>query len=209
MTAFFIIISIMLNIIALMAIVILFLRQNKLLKVEVDQKKSLVEIEELMSSYLLEMKDENERFIEQINEINEGERKLKQASLNHVVENQLEQELSIEKENSQGGFSSLLGKTVNFQAVKAYQKQKKEPIESKELGLSSNEVRIKENEKVEEDSLKSEQKDAYDPNRMLGESLFEQIINMKQQGFSEEEMAKKLNKGKTEIALLLKFRENQ
>src|SRR4051794_12621166 len=209
MTAFFIIISIMLNIIALMAIVILFLRQNKLLKVEVDQKKSLVEIEELMSSYLLEMKDENEHFIERINEINEEKRKLKQTSLNHVVENQLKQELSIEKENSQGGFSSLLGKTVNFQAVKAYQKQKKEPIESKELGLSSNEARIKENEKAEEDSLKSEPKDAYDPNRMLRESLFEQIINMKQQGFSEEEMAKKLNKGKTEIALLLKFRENQ
>ena len=38
MTAFFIIISLMLNIIALLAIVILFLRQNKLLKVEETRK---------------------------------------------------------------------------------------------------------------------------------------------------------------------------
>jgi hypothetical protein len=41
------------------------------------------------------------------------------------------------------------------------------------------------------------------------ESLFDQIKSMKQQGLSEEEVAKKLNKGKTEIALLLKFRGNQ
>lgn len=209
MTAFFIIISIMLNIIALMAIVILYLRQNKLLKVEVDQKKSLAEIEELMSSYLLEIKDENEQFIERVKGVNKEKRKLEQSSPLHVAENQLEQESSIEKEDSQRELSSLLGKTVSFQAVKAYQKQKKEQMESNELLLSSNEATIKASEKVEEDSPKSEQKDIHDPNGALGESLFEQIMNMKKQGFSEEEMAKKLNKGKTEIALLLKFRENQ
>lgn len=209
MTAFFIIISIMLNIIALMAIVILYLRQNKLLKVEVDQKKSLAEIEELMSSYLLEIKDENEQFIERVKGVNKEKRKLEQSSPIHVTENQLEQESSIEKEDSQRELSSLLGKTVSFQAVKAYQKQKKEQMESNELLLSSNEATIKASEKVEEDSPKSEQKDIHDPNGALGESLFEQIMNMKKQGFSEEEMAKKLNKGKTEIALLLKFRENQ
>lgn len=192
-----------------MAIVILYLRQNKLLKVEVDQKKSLAEIEELMSSYLLEIKDENEQFIERVKGVNKEKRKLEQSSPIHVTENQLEQESSIEKEDSQRELSSLLGKTVSFQAVKAYQKQKKEQMESNELLLSSNEATIKASEKVEEDSPKSEQKDIHDPNGALGESLFEQIMNMKKQGFSEEEMAKKLNKGKTEIALLLKFRENQ
>ena len=70
MTAFFIIVSLILNIVALMAIIILFLRQNKLLQVEENQKKTMNEMEELITTYLLEMKDENEHFIQRISGIN-------------------------------------------------------------------------------------------------------------------------------------------
>ncbi|MCQ6274121.1 hypothetical protein JMM81_03880 [Bacillus sp. V3B] len=204
MTTIIIIISIMLNIIALMAIVILFLRQNKLLKFEVDQRKSMTETEGLMSSYLLEMKDENERFIERVKRINEEKSELEDSSV-QVVQNQKEQELLVEKKDNQGDFSSHLGKAVSFQAVKAYQKHKKEQVERN----ISNETKVKATEKVEEPPPKSEQKDVHNTNGVIQESLSDQIMNMKQQGLSEEEIAKKLNKGKTEIALLLKFRENQ
>jgi hypothetical protein len=115
----------MLNIIALMASVILFLRKNKLLKVESDQKKTMVEIEELMSSYLLEMQDENERFIRRAKEINKEKSKEEHSSVAPEAHQQQVRDSLVKKKENQGGMTSHLGKTISFQAVKAYQKQKK------------------------------------------------------------------------------------
>ena len=69
MTIFFIIINLILNIIALLSIIILFLRQGKLFKLEDNQKKTIQEMEELLSSFVLEMKEDNEQLIKRIEEI--------------------------------------------------------------------------------------------------------------------------------------------
>ena len=69
MTIFFIIINLILNIIALLAIIILFLRQRKLFKLEDNQKKTIQEMEELLTSFVLEMKEDNEHLIKRMEEI--------------------------------------------------------------------------------------------------------------------------------------------
>ena len=69
MVGFLIIISLIFNVIAILAIIILYLRQNKLLQVEEQQKKAMAEMESLINSYLLEMKDENKRFIQRVKEM--------------------------------------------------------------------------------------------------------------------------------------------
>ena len=60
---FFIIINLILNMIALLSIIILFLRQGKLFKIEDNQKKTIKEMEDLLSSFVLEMKEDNEQLI--------------------------------------------------------------------------------------------------------------------------------------------------
>ena len=69
MTIFFIIINLILNMIALLSIIILFLRQGKLLKIEDNQKKTIKEMEELLSSFVLEMKEDNEQLIKRIEDL--------------------------------------------------------------------------------------------------------------------------------------------
>ena len=69
MTIFFIIINLILNMIALLSIIILFLRQGKLFKIEDNQKKTIKEMEDLLSSFVLEMKEDNEQLIKRIKDI--------------------------------------------------------------------------------------------------------------------------------------------
>ena len=63
MMIFLVIISIAFNMIAFLLIAILFLRQNKLIKMEESLKQPVKEMEDLMTTYLLQMKEENEQFI--------------------------------------------------------------------------------------------------------------------------------------------------
>jgi len=211
MAVFLIIISFIMNIIAIMGIVILFLRQNKLVKVDENQKKALKEMEELMSSYILEMKDENERFIKRFKTINEVQLLSNQlpekASIPHKeVEKKPD---SVLPKTEKQELSSRLESTVNFQAVRAYQKQTKnqpgkedvsEPDKSKTRALRDDEIKYI--------PVKDENREDPANNKLSKESLLFQILNMKQEGFSVEEIAKRLNKGQSEIALLLKINEN-
>lgn len=184
-----------------MGIVILFLRQNKLVKIEEHQKKATKEMEELMSSYLFEMKDENERFIKRVKEMNEEQL----ASFKQKEKESLPQKKSahlVLKNDDQPDLSSRLENTVSLQAARAYQNQK--------LNQSEKEVVLDEVVKLDDRKFLHTKGNTREltHNELLKESLLFQILIMKQQGFSVEEMAKRLNKGKAEIALLLKFHEN-
>ncbi|KAA9025851.1 DUF6115 domain-containing protein [Niallia endozanthoxylica] len=211
MTVFFIIISFIINIIAIMGIVILFLRQNKLVKVDENQKKTMKEMEELMSSYILEMKDENERFIKRFETMNKVQFSSNQlpekASIPHKeFEKKPDSVLpKVEKQE----LSSRLESTVNFQAVRAYQKQtQNQPGKEDVLEPDTSQAQEIRHDEVVHNSTKDEKRKKPASNERLQESLLFQILNMKQEGFSIEEIAKRLNKGQSEIALLLKINEN-
>lgn len=66
MTIFILFISIIINIISIFGIILLYMRQNRLLHAEQDQKKVLKDMEDMFSSYIIEMKDENEEFIKKV-----------------------------------------------------------------------------------------------------------------------------------------------
>lgn len=67
MVTFMLFISFVLNIVSLLAIVILYSRQNRFLNMEKEQKKIIMELEEVISTYLIEMKEDNEEFIRTFN----------------------------------------------------------------------------------------------------------------------------------------------
>ncbi|WP_175989035.1 hypothetical protein [Bacillus sp. Marseille-Q1617] len=71
MTTFLFFVSFLLNIVSLLAIIILYTRQNRFIDLEKRQGKMLQEMEETISTYLIEMKEENEAFINSLHQRNE------------------------------------------------------------------------------------------------------------------------------------------
>ena len=59
--ALILLISIIVNLVAVLAIVILYLRQNRLIQFEKKYKEYTKEIEELMYAFTIEMKEENDK----------------------------------------------------------------------------------------------------------------------------------------------------
>ncbi|WP_338754043.1 hypothetical protein [Bacillus sp. FJAT-52991] len=151
MTTLFIWISLILNAVALFAIILLFLRQNRLFDVKKQQQKIAQEMEEMMDAYLLEMKEENEKLIQQLSQ---------KSTINEIKSSPVQkQELSI----------------PNLQRARAAKGYKAASSTSGNAILSK--------EKQFED----------------------EIALLHEQGLTVEDIAKKLNKGKTEVELALKF----
>ena len=82
MVNFLLVFSIALNILALLCIALLFIRQNRLAAFESRQEKALEEMEEIVSTFIAEIKEENELFLQRIHELDEQPKK----SLEEAVE---------------------------------------------------------------------------------------------------------------------------
>ncbi|MDL0434194.1 MULTISPECIES: hypothetical protein [unclassified Niallia] len=191
MVNFLLVFSIALNILALLCIALLFIRQNRLAAFESRQEKALEEMEEIVSTFIAEIKEENELFLQRIHELDEQPKK----SLEEAVE---------EKEDKNEEPASFTVPKANpyAAAVKSYQTYdsniKPDDVEELlDLILPQSEVLAEDDSIVEE--IEQEPKEM---------SLLEQVIELEKQGETIEQIAKKLNKGKTEIELLLKFRQN-
>ncbi|MBM7586859.1 hypothetical protein JOC86_003411 [Bacillus pakistanensis] len=181
-TVFFMIISFILNAVALLAIVILYTRQNRLMNVEKQQKKMVKEMEEVISTYLIEMKDENEQFIRRFDKLHRSEANHNTSPLSFP-----EMTSTIEKsDESKSEFSKESPLTYKkAAAIKAYTNKKEDtPFDDHQ---PSHELIQKEEEKSE----------------------YAQIVLLKKQGYDLNQIAQKLHKGMTEVELIIKFNQNQ
>ncbi|USK57038.1 hypothetical protein LIS82_11380 [Cytobacillus solani] len=217
MTTFLLLFSLFLNVLAIFAIIILFLRQNRLLQVERKQEKMISDMEEVISTYLLQMKEENEAFIERVKNMELGSAPINEIDSkknNSYNEAKDRDNRAIQEEDSNKiHLHSRIGKVTAFKAASVYKQnahaaakdidskaQKKNEDHSVKLpSLEKNDDEIPNNMEVTFNST----------NHLQEDSLLQQILALKEQGFTEDKIAQKLNKGKTEIELLLKFQSNQ
>ncbi|MCF7621780.1 MULTISPECIES: DUF6115 domain-containing protein [Bacillaceae] len=201
MSAFFIFLLFILNIFTIFAIIVLYLRQNRLSKLEKDQKAVIGEMEQLLSGYLMEIKEDNETLVKAINNSvamnpEHGQKGQEHGSIKETKEEKQEkQEQNILLEYKAGSHAA-----AKKQAINAY---KIMPEENE-----ANALPVKVEDKLELASAAMEFSD------MLQASLNERSLNEKvdmlaDQGHSVVEIAKKLGRGQTEIELLLKFRMNR
>lgn len=206
MTNLFLIVSMVLNGIALFSIVILYLRQNRFLQVEKKHEKLLKEMEEVISSYLLEMTEENEKFIHKVRELIS-----KQQILINSENSKQEHELTRENENrepSNEKSESTKGqppfrKGTVFQAVQAYNN-----TNSKDVKVADKEPLLPPLVSEQPPLIKEKKSEDKPADDLYTQSFYYQVLLLQKQGLSTEEIAKKLKKGKTEIELLLKLRQN-
>ncbi|MCR2820693.1 hypothetical protein [Lederbergia panacisoli] len=130
----------MLNIFLILAVVILYQRQNRFIEIERNQRKIQEESEEMLSAFLLELKEENKSFITQFqhspkNNKQSGDEQLTKIEPEAVVE----KEAPITAET----YSRLLATEVykNNQTEVDTKKTFAEQVEDlSQKGLSSSEI---------------------------------------------------------------------
>ncbi|MBA2174083.1 coupling factor for flagellin transcription and translation [Halobacillus locisalis] len=154
MTIFLLIISFILDGILLIGLFILSTRIKKTEELELRQKEIASEIEGMFSSYLMEIKEENNRMGEWVR----GD--------NHQMEPHRKAETKVE--------------------------QDKPPVAKQSEP---------QNREVYQPPLPEEKATTYQP------SVQSQILELRKNGYSLDEIAKRLDRGKTEIELLLKFHQ--
>jgi hypothetical protein len=188
MTTFLLLLSLILNAAAIFAIILLYLRQNRLVEAEKKQERILNEIEEVFSAYLFELKEENEKFLELMTKKN------RQKQPGGIEATATEAELR-EKETETRPDKitpeiqqNRLGKGISYHAARKAYQQNPEPVPT--------DLNDKIDMELPEDNVESKEL-----------SFVDQVVYMKKQGLTIEEIAKDLDKGKTEIELLLKFRQ--
>jgi hypothetical protein len=184
MSVFLIFVSFLLNIVAFLAIILLYTRQNRLMNIEKKQEKVINDLEDIISSYLLEMKEENEQFMKQLENRSKVENK----------DDWQKQPNSSKQDDSEPTQTTINTKAATYQmnrinANKAYSKMFPDTVDDNE-----NNTLLPPIETEEENT---------------DDSLEKRVLFMHHNGKTAEEIAKLLGKGKTEIELLLKFRQNK
>ena len=187
MTTFLLLLSLILNAAAIFAIILLYLRQNRLMEAEKKQKKILNEIEEVFSAYLFELKEENDKFLEMMAKTDiqkqPGNGEAADIEAAEKETDRVSDKITEDKQKNRRG------KGISYHAARKAYQQSREPVPY-DLNDSSD-------MEIQEDNVESEQL-----------SFVDQVVHMKKQGLTIEEIARDLDKGKTEIELLLKFRQN-
>ncbi|MBS8263488.1 hypothetical protein DYI25_03415 [Mesobacillus boroniphilus] len=191
MTTFLLLLSLILNAAAIFAIILLYLRQNRLVEAEKKQGKIINEIEEIFSAYLFELKEENDKFLELMT-------KTKFQKQQGNIESTAIDAAGEETETDSGHITQAkqqnrLGKGISYHTAKKAYQQNREAVPP--------DLHLPEDDKIDIDS----QLNPVEPNQL---SFIDQVLHMKKQGLTIEEIARDLDKGKTEIELLLKFRQN-
>lgn len=178
MTNFLLIFSIMLNVLAFLCIALLFIRQNRIVTMESKQDHILKEMEEVVSTFISEIKEENESLLQKIKQMDPSKNET-------ITSDETEENIPLK---------------VLSQKPVQINKYKENQGFHKETGV----VADQQDDVEELLNLILPNKQEKKPKK----TLLDEVVELYEQGKSVDEIAKELNKGKTEIQLLLKFRQN-
>ncbi|AMO34609.1 hypothetical protein ACE1MS_05015 [Lysinibacillus sp. fkY74-1] len=189
MTTILIAVLFFLQLLTFYFLIILNTKLAKFKDLEKKQERLMSEMDDTISVYLTEMKDENDRLIKELQNVSPSE--LAATSVQQTVsyEPQQEQAYSAAEQELKKDRPLSLDKDARLYVPKnivanAYSRQRQttETIASSPMPL-----KVEQKEEVKELTME------------------QQALNLAKQGKSTEEIAKQLQKGKTEIELLLKF----
>lgn len=156
MLILFTIINFALILLAILFIIILFTKISKVQQLEQEYRTLIQEAEDTITSYVLELKEENNAFLQKLS-------------------------------NHGGGTPS-----------------KQENFDTREADLTESDLK----DLLTQENIEKEEKNPLVEQKPFEEwNLKDQVKDLHEKGLTSSDIAKKLNKGKTEIELLLKFRQ--
>lgn len=162
-------------------VAILNTKLNRFKELELQQQQVIAEMDNSIGAYLIEMKDENDRLLQEMQQMNNRQQQEQQALFQQMAQQQVQKPEVVTPSIKVESQPIIVPKTV---AATAYEKHidKEQPVLAQEKVSAI---------------LKAEE-----PKPLTFE---QKVKQMQQDGLSIEQIAKKTNKGKTEIELLLKF----
>lgn len=196
MVAFLIVLLIISQLISFYFIILLNTKVAKFKELEVRQDKLIREMDDAISVYLMEMREENNRLIQELTKVKtNNEQQFMQPTRNERIVGSPEVEQPKVHMEPQENEIALTPKIAVPKSIvkNAYNRQITHPTKA---------------ETVEIQPQKEEQDKGSQEHQLADESeiSFEQkVIKLHHDGKSIEEIAKITQKGKTEIELLLKF----
>lgn len=199
MTTALIITLFIIQLITIFVIVILNSKLSKFHDLEKRQNELVNEMDNAISVYLMEMREENDRLINELKKPVDTLNKARISSevpIHTVTEQPVMKQMetlqyhsdSIKQEEQQTEIQPRKFVPVK-QAANAYNKQKNEPIEE-----------LEETTSIEAQLFSNE-----DSNETKQPTFEQQVVEHYRNGKSIEEIAKMMQRGKTEIELLVKF----
>lgn len=196
---------------------ILTLNINKLKGNLTENNRVKKEMEQLFESYLMEMRMENEALIKKLQTSSIHQNRV---TKNHDIQSsaKIQKPSSVSAQTSfdvDDGFAQIKSKDLINEPPRSnpieqitYQKPAYaaiKPTTSKEAFVLNTE---KKNDEIPSLTVGNAAVDEYvKKEEIYAQSLTAQVLLLKEQGFSLDEIARKLNKGKTELELLLRFRQ--
>lgn len=175
MTTILLIILFITQVVSFYLIALLYMKVSKFDQLENKQSKLMREMDDAITAYLAEIKDENEQLIEKLTV------KMEQQEKEGALEEKL---IDVEKDSAHT--SSTTPVTMPQQTMRHYARKSYATIQQKTVPVDDDRG---EEEVVEEVALDDRTR----------------AIQLSAEGLSIEEIAKELDKGRTEIELILKF----
>ncbi|QGG50428.1 hypothetical protein [Lysinibacillus pakistanensis] len=169
-------------------LIILNTKLAKFKDLEKKQERLMREMDDTISVYLADMKDENDRLIQELHSVSKSELNVNAIQQAEKIVTQKEQEPLPEKMKKEQESPNLEADSRKYIpkniVASAYSRQQQSVSKAAQSDSMANETE-KEQPKVF--------------------TMEQQAIELAKQGKTPEEIAKQLQKGKTEIELLLKF----
>nr|WP_106784243.1 hypothetical protein [Lysinibacillus timonensis] len=192
-----VVLLIILQIVCFYVIALLNTKVAKFKDLESRQERVIREMEDSISLYLVEMKEENDRLIQELTKLNRS--KGTSYSDNIAIRNSVVENTNKESSSEQVVVEKKIHvpKSIAQNAYNKYKTNSTNEENHSDLDNKANEVHLM--NKTKEASLL---KNLNDEQPL---SFEQQVIQLHKTGKSVEEIAKMTNKGKTEIELLLKF----
>lgn len=183
MTTIFIVLLFVMQIISFYFLALLFTKISNFDDLEKKQRMLMDEMDDSITVYLSEIKDENDRLINELtSKVNQTDEKQTEKNHNPVVDriNNLQEQPSI----------------IDL----------KTPVIPLNIALKSYGTTKIQTEQVEEQGLKEQGLEELGPEGLLETDERTRAIRLFDAGESIEDIAKTLGKGRTEVELILKFR---
>ncbi|MDX8365091.1 DUF6115 domain-containing protein [Cytobacillus sp. IB215665] len=187
--------------IAFWLIIILYLRLSRLHEVEKKQERMIKDLESVIASFVVEMKEQNDQFLNRVQAVKSEEQSSPPTAGETTITNEVQQYVDnqtntkVNNDKIEQGNSSIYDiDTLSNEDIKDllpdYRNNGYENVKQ----TNRNDIKPYN----QEPAMSGEKKQTFK----------DKVLDLRSQGYGIEEIAKQLNKGKTEIELLLKFNEN-
>lgn len=187
-----IVILFVLQLVSFYFIVLLNMKVSKYRDLERKQEQLMREMDEVVSAYLLEMREENDRLIQELS--------LKSNKIVNISKQTDQQETPQEFKAVENSTPQTSSEQTNKPSIAELESRMLVPKAMVAKAYTQQKKSVDIDEQITEvDDQKTQD------NKELSLTYEEQVLKLYNQGKTVEQIAKEMKKGKTEIELLLKF----